>query len=153
MLSLRATLITLALCASAAGALAQEALIGARDTARPGGSYATLPSADAAACARLCTMDGLCMAWTQRADATCELKAVVPAPVAMAGATSGLSTRAPDFARRLAVADTTGPQHEIAPEPVAETRSSSADTPAELALLGGLTDANNPLRPRFSGSP
>jgi hypothetical protein len=153
MLNLRASLITLVLCLTAAGALAQETLIGARDTARPGGSYTTLPSADAAACARLCSADSLCMAWTQRADAVCELKAVVPAPVATPGATSGLSARAPDFARRLAVAEATPPQAEIAVEPVIEAKTTAADTPAELALLGGLTDTENPLRPRFGGSP
>lgn len=153
MLSLRAALITLALCATGATALAQEALVGARDTARPGGSYATLPSVDAAACARLCTGDGLCMAWTQRADAMCELKAVVPAPVALTGATSGLSARAPDFARRLAVAETAPAAPEIASETVAEAKTSASDASADLALLGGLTDTENPLRPRFSGSP
>ena len=153
MLSFRATLISLVLCATAATAWAQEALIGARDTARPGGSYATLPSADAAACARLCTGDGLCMAWTQRADAMCELKAVVPAPVSLAGATSGLSARAPEFARRLAVAETTPTQPQIAAEPAADVKIAAAGTPDELALLGGLTDAENPLRPRFGGSP
>jgi len=136
-----------------AGALAQEVLIGARDTARPGGSYATLPSADAANCARLCTADGLCMAWTQRADAMCELKAVVPAPVTMQGAISGLSARAPDFARRVAVAAATPATAEIATEPAIEVKTTAADAPSEVALLGGLTDTENPLRPRFGGSP
>lgn len=153
MLTLRATLIAVVLCATAAGALAQEALIGARDTARPGGAYATLPSADAANCARLCTTDGLCMAWTQRPDAMCELKAVVPAPVAMLGATSGLSVRAPDFARRLEVAEAASVPAEIAAEPAVETTNSAVDAPGEIALLGGLTDSENPLRPRFGGSP
>lgn len=153
MFTLRATLITLVLCVTAAGALAQEALIGARDTARPGGSYATLPSSDAANCVRLCTADGLCMAWTQRADAMCELKAVVPAPVAMVGVTSGLSARAPDFARRLAVAQSPPARPEIAREVGEITKITAPDTPAELALLGGLTNTENPLRPRFGGSP
>ena len=93
------------------------------------------------------------MAWTQRADAACELKAVAPAPVAMAGATSGLSARAPDFARRLGIVEAASPPVEIAAEPAIEAKSPAADTPAELALLGGLSDTENPLRPRFGGSP
>ncbi|GAM98850.1 hypothetical protein U91I_02486 [alpha proteobacterium U9-1i] len=141
----------IAFFAVAAGAVAQEALVGARGVARPGGAYVTLPSADASACAALCARDGLCMAWTQRVEPVCELKAVIPSPIAAPGVTSGLSARAPDFARHLAIA---GAETTVdAPTPAQQPRAEYAQPAGDFALLGGLTDAESPLRPRFSGSP
>ena len=79
---------------AAAGAATMEPNI-----ARPGGGYDTLQLASADACASACAEDALCMAWTLTAAGQCELKAIAPHPIAANGATSGLSARAPGFAR------------------------------------------------------
>lgn len=89
-----------ALAATAAGAAAHEI-----DIARPGGVYARLAEENANACAQACGEDALCMAWTYNsANNACELKAVTPAPQQQAGAISGLSARAPGFARLVSSA-------------------------------------------------
>jgi|CXWL01.1.fsa_nt_gi hypothetical protein len=146
MLRLNVFLIAAAFATSAA---AQQVLISERDIARPGGSYATLAIADAGACEALCARDTLCLAWTYRADAMCELKAVIPPPVAVAGAHSGLSARAPEFARAIAL-----PELAAAPAPqelaVAATLT-RPDTPTEMALLGGPTE--DALRLRLGSAP
>lgn len=109
--------------------------VGESNVARPGATFATLEATSAAACERLCTDDGLCMAWSFHAN-SCELKAVVPAAIAQDGVVSGVSQRAPAAMR----ARYTPPA-----EPV-ELRETSADdfaapAPAEddisTALLGG----------------
>ncbi len=74
--------------------------------ARPGGVYATVSVADPAACAQACADDALCMSWTLMeapAGPLCELKAVIPPAVPDLRATSGLSVRAPSFARLVGV--------------------------------------------------
>lgn len=86
--------------------------------ARPGGVFLSIAAESADACAAACETDALCMAWTWRPDGACELKAVTPRPVGDMSAISGLSTRAPAFARLLA------------PEaPPAELRAHSAPPP------------------------
>jgi hypothetical protein len=73
--------------------------------ARPGGTYLTPPAATAEACARACSEDALCMAFTFYAYESaprCELKAVIPRPRTDPTATAGLSHRAPAFARLVA---------------------------------------------------
>lgn len=129
---------------SAAQAVAQAPLIGQQDIAYPGGVYISLAVEDAAACARQCTQDEICMAWTYRAEAenSCELKAVVAAPVPETGARSGLSARAPDFARRLAnVAPAEETQSvsaailgQTAPAPAAEPQPMVLAMPAPQSL-------------------
>ncbi len=56
------------------------------------GAYMVSPAADAAACARVCAEDGLCISWTF-ADQSCALAAVVMTPAE--GVSFGLSARAP----------------------------------------------------------
>lgn len=68
--------------------------IGDLNTARPGGAFSTVAAESAGSCERLCVEDTLCMAWSFR-DNLCELKAVVPAPVAQDGTVSGVAPRAP----------------------------------------------------------
>lgn len=149
MFRIRVFLIATIALTAAFGATAQEDRIGERDVARPGGAYATLTIADAAACAQLCSRDGLCMAWTQRSDGMCELKAVIPPPVATAGARSGLSVRAPEFARHVAL-----PALSIAPPPTeAPDTVEPPATRSELALLGGPEDGDDTLRLRFGRGP
>lgn len=107
--------------------------------ARPGGVYATQPTSDPAACAQACASDGLCMAWMLR-DNLCELKAVAPAPIADSGAISGLSARAPDFARHVAAqAPATAPPPAMTPNaPPAAPHVRRPEPPAHVEeLLGG----------------
>ncbi|PZO50066.1 MAG: hypothetical protein DCF16_13650 [Alphaproteobacteria bacterium] len=76
-------------------------LIGAALTpalASSGAAYATLPLRDAAACARACADDGLCIAWIQRIHGGCELAATAPTTWPADGSAVGLSSRAPAFA-------------------------------------------------------
>lgn len=82
---------------------AAQGVAGQFNTARIGAAYSSSPAADSDACARRCSDDGLCMAWTFQTTNVCELHANVSAPVASAGAYSGLSQRAPAFARTLAM--------------------------------------------------
>lgn len=126
-------------------AFADPAAIGDANTTRPGGVYVSLAATDAAACSHLCAQDDICMAWTYRETPAhaCELKAVVTPAVAEEGASSDLSARAPDFARRLAEA--TAPTPPEAP-PAAITPISTRHDPAE-GLLGGPDDST--LRPRM----
>lgn len=103
--------------------------------ARPGGVYASAASEDAGGCAAACEADGLCMAWTWRAG-VCELKATAPRPVIAAGAVSGLSARAPAFARAATV-ETPAPLPDLraafAPAPMPQVPASDD----EIELLGG----------------
>lgn len=130
-----------AACVGLADAAAQSNLIGERDTARPGGVYTQLTISDAFACARACAEDNICLAWTLRAG-TCELKAVAPAPIAETGAISGLSSRAPEFVRRVARLET------------ASISTPAASSMAEpVSLLGGpLPVQSDILRPRLGES-
>ena len=138
-------LVAAAACAAlGVQAQAQAPLIGQSDVARPGGFYVLLSAPDAAACARLCAEDSICMAWTFRAPA-CELKAVVPAPVAERGAISGLSARAPDFVRRIALAE--APEALTAPESIPDP-APSAEAVSTDELLGGPAPSLA-LRPRL----
>ena len=148
MLSIRFILVIAVALSAALAAAAQEVLIGERDIARPGGSYVTLAVADAAACASLCGRDGLCLAWTHRAAGMCELKAVTPPPVATLGARSGLSQRAPDFARRLPL-----PELAHAEPPAATIAAAEPPMRSEVALLGGPDPEDEWLRPRLGGGP
>ncbi|MEJ0060465.1 MAG: PAN domain-containing protein [Terricaulis sp.] len=120
-------------------AAAQTPLIGQANIARPGGVYTTLSVREPAACAQLCSEDAICMAWTFRAqrDGDCELKAVASSPVVEMGAISGLSSRAPDFARRLA-----------APAVPENASYSALETAENGELLGGPLTAPVSLRPR-----
>lgn len=132
---MRAMILSLTLVfAAPAGAEA----IGEPDTARPGGAYSAMPAADPAACALACARDALCMAWTFRpAEANaCELKAVIPALRPERGATSGLSARAPAFARApiTSPAPVPGLRDRQAPPALA---SPALLPPGDEELLGG----------------
>lgn len=133
----------LALACGAGAALAQTALA-TREIgfARPGGVYATLPGADPDACARACAADGLCMSWTAIADGSprCELKAVIPHAVEDALAVSGLSARAPGFARLIAPreigppAAITGEQPQTASAPTPEPEAEAEEAIVEAVV-------------------
>ncbi|MES1199390.1 MAG: PAN domain-containing protein [Pseudomonadota bacterium] len=116
-------------------AAAQTPLIGRQDIAFTGGVYTSLNLADTAACAQACAQDSICMAWTFRAaqGGACELKAVIPHAVNESGAVSGLSSRAPDFARSLAASAPVQPPAEQKPAEF----DTSKDQAAPTDLLGG----------------
>jgi hypothetical protein len=136
------TLFVAALAIVAVEASAQTPLIGQTNIARPGGVYTTLSVGEPAACAQLCSEDGICMAWTFRAarDGACELKAIAASPVVEIGAISGLSSRAPDFARRLA-----------APAQSADAEIDATEPQASDGLLGGPVGSGPvSLRPRLA---
>jgi hypothetical protein len=139
-------LATGAIAAITATAGAQTALVAERDVARPGGVYETVRTADTIACARLCTEDSICMAWTHQPSGACELKAVVPHPVTETGAMSGLSPRAPDFARRLSMAEL-APPPTLAPQAAPHRR---ARDDGDSQLLGGAEQGD--LRPSFGSN-
>lgn len=127
--------IAAALAASAAGASAFEF-----GYARPGGVYATLSNFDAQRCAQACADDGICLAWTLTASANCELKAVAPAATPQQGAISGLSSRAPAFARLVAAPAPQAPPLRAAfapPAPVQTPARVLEEQPDETGLLGG----------------
>lgn len=106
--------------------------------ARLQGAYATAPVTNAAACARLCADDGLCIAWTLETNGTCSLTAIAAPGVAQTGAISGFSDRAPASLRAPAAL-------RPPPEPLRTTTAAifaAPEAPAELApddfaLLGG----------------
>lgn len=113
---------------------------------RVNGSYTSVTARDAAACARACADDGLCIAWIRNADASCELMAIAPMAPPATGAEVGIATRAPSFAA--------WPRPVSAPEPVVtlivvapEIAPREPETEATLALLGGPDDEL--LRPRL----
>ena len=131
-----------------ARAVAQDLEVGEEGISRPGGVYLSLRVEDAAACSRACDADGLCLAWTFLRAGACELKAVAPNRVIEPGARSGLSPRAPDFARRI--------MRPIAPPSPPAAVAEAAPAPApdpEAALLGGPPmAAPEALRPRLGAA-
>lgn len=113
--------------------------IGDFDVARPGGAYTTVEAETPAACERICADDTICMAWSFQANA-CELKAIVPAAHAQAGAISGVSARAPASfrARYEAPAPTTSAA--IVADVHEDDAPAGAPPPEDeisMALLGG----------------
>jgi len=113
------------------------------------GAYASLTTTNAAACARACADDGICMAWSFRAESACDLSAVVPASAPEGALASGISSRAPVFALRQTTPPP-APMIEAAPaQNNAETPEAVdplAETDAELVLLGGPEEDHLRLR-------
>jgi hypothetical protein len=115
---------------------------------RVNGSYMSVTARDAAACARACADDGLCIAWIRHADAACELMAIAPTTPPALGADVGIASRAPSFAAWPAPATAAEPVVTLAaatPAPILH----HPETEATLALLGGPDDEL--LRPRLGG--
>lgn len=133
----KALVIAALFAASAAGASAFEL-----GYARPGGAYATLANFDAQRCAQACNDDGICLAWTLTPAGACELKAVAPAATPQSGAISGLSRRAPAFARLTAAPTPPAPPLRTALAPPAPAQPQPPtrilnEQPDETGLLGG----------------
>lgn len=66
-------------------------------TERAPGAYASLTTRDAAACARACAEDGICMAWRFHRENQCQLSAAVSAQADPLALAAGYATRAPAF--------------------------------------------------------
>lgn len=117
----------------------------ALDVGATGGVYTLVPARDAAACARACTDDSLCVAWTFQTNGACELRATVPASQPQ-GAAFGLSSRAPS-SLRVDAASASSPQPIAvtdisAPEPEAPAPAHTEDE-TSLQLLGGLDESQD----------
>ena len=86
---------------AALGALVVFAAAGPLESGvdRPGGEYAFLPTADAAACAAACAQDQMCLSWSFQVHefVGCYLKAVVPTRESDLDSVSGVSERAKSF--------------------------------------------------------
>lgn len=117
------------------------------------GAYVSLTAASATACARACADDGICMAWTFRAENACELSAVMPASLPTGALASGFSSRAPGSLRQT----TPAPVIEETPpapiqstattaEPESEPAITEADIDADAMLLGGPQEGDLRLR-------
>jgi hypothetical protein len=113
------------------------------------GVYVSLTTSNATACARACADDGICMAWTFRAENACELSAVVSASHPEGVLASGFSSRAPAFALRQTTStlvEITQPSEqpvaENTPEPPLEVMTAAADE----MLLGGPEEGDLRLR-------
>jgi hypothetical protein len=125
------------------GAVSLAAIVtaaAASETTRIPGAYASLTTTNAAACARACADDGICMAWSFHADNQCQLSAVVSqaSPQALA---AGFASRAPAHLQPsapivLVEAPPSPPAHnlEAAAQEVPPTPGSHE---ADLVLLGG----------------
>lgn len=109
--------------------------------ASPRNAYTSLPRSDAAACARACADDGLCIAWTYSADNICALSANSPVAWPDGAEVMGLSVRAPPFASIPA-----RPESLTAPVAGRMTPTETAMA-ADFALLGGPDEGV--LRPRL----
>jgi hypothetical protein len=121
----------------------------ASETARMPGAYISLTTSNAAACARACAEDGICMAWSFHAENQCQLSAVVSAEPVQALA-SGFSSRAPAALRPPIVYAEAAPQAPFAPQAAPETPAGEAPARVEaeennLVLLGGPGEGD--LRP------
>jgi hypothetical protein len=113
----------------------------ASETTRIPGVYASLSTSNAAACARACAEDGICMSWSFHAENQCRLSAVVSAEPIGALA-SGFSSRAPAALRPPIVYAEAVPQAPVAPQAAPETPAGEAPASIEaeddtLVLLGG----------------
>lgn len=123
----------------AAVSLAVVTAAAASDTARAPGAYVSLTTSNAAACARACAEDGICMAWSFHADNQCQLSAVVSqaSPQALV---SGFASRAPaDLQSRAPIVQAEAPS-----PPPAMVDATADEVPAavetqqdDLVLLGG----------------
>ena len=123
----------------------------ASETARTPGAYASLATRDAAACARACADDGICMAWSFRSDNQCDLSAVVSAPQPTQALAAGYASRAPAFLQPATPAVHAEPLEIVAPQaappPLVASLAEEAPVPPEpsekdLVLLGGPLDGD-----------
>jgi hypothetical protein len=133
----------IALALGAALAIATSA---SATSQRVNGSYTSVTARNAAACARACADDGLCIAWIRHADASCDLMAIAPETPAPTGAEVGIATRAPSFAAWPAPSAATEPVIML-PIATQETTIHQVETDTTLALLGGPDEET--LRPRL----
>lgn len=110
---------------------------------RAPGAYASLTVANAAACARACADDGICMSWSLYRDNVCQLSAVVAAASNSQALATGFAARAPAFLQPrtpVVEAQSVNTREETAPQSlaVAEEPSLPETPPADdLVLLGG----------------
>lgn len=114
-----------------------------------GGAYETLAAVDAAACARRCADDSLCVSWAYRTDGACELRATGAAH-AGADVAAGFSPRAPAFLRAATPAPSGATVERAASqEPTADGPLPIAEDALTAELLGGPDEQQSGIRPRL----
>jgi hypothetical protein len=113
----------------------------AAESARSPGAYTSLTTANAAACARACADDGICMAWSFERDNRCDLSAVLPASLNTTALAAGIASRAPAYLQPrtpdvhvAAIEVTAAPEPQPLPAAADEAPAPEAD---DTALLGG----------------
>lgn len=117
------------------------AIAAATRPALASGVYVSLTTSDAAACARACADDGICMAWSFHRDNKCQLTAVVSSDTNPEALASGFASRAPASLRRappvqIAAVLAAAPAQANAAPPAAEPPAGQAEHDDGL-LLGG----------------
>jgi len=118
------------------------------------GVYTSVTARSAAACARLCADDGLCVAWNFTTENACEMRATAPTSF---GPTSGVSARAPEALRQSFANHVSPPQPQASATPVAATPEApfaaviadDEDDEDDGELLGGLNEHSAAIRPRL----
>ncbi|MBC7769646.1 MAG: hypothetical protein H7124_12770 [Phycisphaerales bacterium] len=120
--------------------LATLALLAATTaSAHAAGAYSSLAARDAAACARLCVDDGLCVAWAFSAQGQCDLRATTPRDIPLGA--WGFSARAPGSLRQTFVnpAPAGAPTQTVTTAPAAHPSDPPPprDDYADSELLGG----------------
>jgi hypothetical protein len=131
--------------ACAVGLAAIVTAAAASETPRAPGAYTSLTTSNAAACARACADDGICMAWAYHHDNQCQLSAVVSAGANPQALAAGFASRAPAHLRPqtpvVHAEAAPAPLSPAAPPVIADTsavEALSADEPEDdLVLLGG----------------
>jgi len=119
------------------------ATVAAATETRVAGAYASLTVANAAACARACLDDGICMSWSYHRDNSCQLSAVVAATSHSQALATGFAPRAPVFLQPrtpVVEAQSVNAREEAAPQRPAvaeETLLPQAPPEDDLTLLGG----------------
>jgi hypothetical protein len=112
----------------------------------PRGAYVSLTTSNAAACARACADDGICMAWSFHRENECQLSAVVAAELDQEALATGYSARAPAALQPRAPVIVAEAAASL-PPPLAA--ASSNETPPAIApkeddglLLGGPSEGD-----------
>ena len=129
------------------GAVSLVVIATAAAASETSGAYTSLTTANAAACARACADDGICMAWSFHTGNQCQLSAVVSAQASPQALAGGFASRAPVHLRPSAPIvnpdappPLSPPAHNI--ETAEEVPSPPEAQPDGLVLLGGPSEGD-----------
>ncbi len=127
-------------------ALSFAVVVSAAAASEAPGIYVSLTAASAAACARACAEDSICMAWSFHAHNQCRLRATVPGQADAQAVAAGFASRAPTFLQQEipivhaapVIADSPAPPSETAVVAKAEDSGELLGGPGEGDLRLGL---------------